>query len=110
MARKINVPNIATFDTGTLPFGAVVFLQSVQDGLKTLDEKVVYTDQVNIQPVTPRIRAKSAQGQVISISGINVAAGNDFATLVNDFQFLLQSHLDLIESYNALVNQLRGSE
>lgn len=110
MASRIAVPNIATFDTQNLPFGAVVFLQAVQDGLKTIDEQVLYRDQVRVQPVVSRIRAKSAQGQAFSVSGVALASGEDYATLVRDFETLLNSHIDLVNAFNSLVDQIRGPQ
>lgn len=109
MARKIALPNIATFNTDGLPFGAVIFLQAVQDGLKTVDEKVVYQDDINIQEVTPRIRVKAAQGQAFTVGGAAIASGSDYGVLVRDFEALLNSHIDLTNSYNALIRQLKGN-
>ncbi len=109
MTSKIALPNIATFDTSQLPVGATIFLQATQDALRTIDDNTIYKDQVNLQPVTSRIRARSAQGQAYSVSGVSLASGDDYAVLVRDFESLLESHKDLVASHNALVNQLRGT-
>ena len=108
MANKLVIPSVIGLGTEGLPFSTVVFLQAVEDGLKTVDNNAVYKDAVNITVPASLIRAKSAQGHTFSVSGASVASGEDYAALVNDFQALLQSHLQLQQAVVTLVRQIRG--
>lgn len=108
MANKISIPSVVSLNTEGMPFGTVVFLQAVEDGLKVVDNNVVYKDAITIVVPSPTIRAKSAQGQTFSISGTNVASGDDYAVLIADFNSLLQSHLQLRQTVDDLVKQIQG--
>lgn len=109
MPGKVSLPAVTSLGTEGMSFGTIVFMQAVHDGLKAVDDNAIYKDSINVAPHTPRIRAKSASGQVVSISGVNVASGNDFAVAVNDSALLIQSHLELSQKFNALLEQLKGT-
>ena len=109
MSNKLTIPSVVGLDTKDMPFGNIVFLQAVEDALKTVDNNVVYKDAVQVVVPQPRIQAKSAQGQAFSVSGVNVASGDDYAVLVSDFQALLTSHIELSRTVNSLVRQLQGA-
>lgn len=108
MATKLVIPSIIGQNTENMPHGMVVFLQAVHEGLKTIDNNVVYKDSVTSQPVTPRIRAKSAQGHAYSVENVSLASGDDYNVLVNDFQLLLQGYLDLVQAHNQLLAEVKG--
>lgn len=107
--QKLTLPNVLGLSTEGLPFGTVTFLQAVEDALRTVDNNVVYHDAVTVVPPQPTIRAKSAQGQAYSVSGVSLASGDDYAALVSDFNALLQDHLRLRAAFEVLVDQLRGA-
>lgn len=109
MTRKVALPSISSINTEGTPFGTVVFLQALHDGVTAIDNSAVYRDAINIAPHTPRIRARSAAGQMFSISGANVAAGADYAALVNDVELLIRGYTELAQQFNALVSQLKGT-
>lgn len=109
MGRKLNVPSIAGLNIEGLPFGVVVFLQAVQDALTTVDNNVVYKDDVSVNIGAPKIRATRAQGQAFSVSGVNVASGDDYFVLVNDFRTVLEDLNALRSEVNQLKNQVKGS-
>lgn len=109
MARKLNIPSVVGLNIEGMPYGMIVFLQSIQDGMITLDNNVVYKDTIKVQPPAQSIKAKAAQGQAFSISGLNLASGDDYAVLVQDFQKLLTDHLALRDAHLALVEQLKGN-
>lgn len=108
MATRLNVPSIVGLNVEGIPFGMVVFLQAVQDALNTVDQNVVYKDTVNINVASPRIRALSSQGQSFSVSGVNLASGDDFAAMRRDMQTMLEDNLALRETVATLVSQLQG--
>lgn len=108
MARKLNVPSIVGLDLGNTPFGMQVFLQAVQDALNTVDNNAVYKDSVSLVIPPTAIRAASAQGQSFSINGTNLASGDDYVVLVQNFKTLLADHNSLREQVNTLTQQLRG--
>jgi hypothetical protein len=110
MAGKVSIPNVVGLGIEGIPHGLTVFLQAIQDGVTTIDTNVIYTDRVRAQAPEPTIRTKTAQGNAVSITGYNVASGNDYVLLVNDFDRLLQSHLALLAAFNALVEQLKGRQ
>lgn len=110
MARKVNIPSVVGLGIDGVPHGLTVFLQAIQDGLITIDNNVVYGDSIKAQAPQKTIRAKSAQGDAVSISGVVVASGTDYAVLVQDFDRLLQSHLALLDVVNALIEQLKGRQ
>lgn len=109
MARKVSLPSVTSLNNEGLPFSTVMFLQAVEDGVKTIDDKVVYRDSVTVNPRASLIRSGSAQGQAFSISGTNVASGDDYVALISDFRLLLQSHLQLQQDFTTLVSELRGN-
>lgn len=108
MARKLNVPSIVGLDLGNMSFGVQVFLQAVQDALNTIDNNVVYKDSVSLAIPPTTIRAASAQGQSFSVNGTNLASGDDYVVLVQNFKTLLADHNSLREQVNTLTQQLRG--
>ena len=108
MSNKLNVPMVAGNIEG-LPFGATVFLQGVQEALKTLDNNVVYKDAITATVASPKLRAISAQGQAFSVSGTSLASGDDFNTLVRDVKTMLEDLNSLRTEVTAIKNQLRGS-
>jgi len=109
MGKKLNIPNVTGLNIEGIPFGVVVFLQAVHDALNTLDNNAVYKDSVTVVVPPSRIRAKSAQGQSFSVSGVNLASGDDYAALIRDFQTLLEDHIALRGLVNTLVEQLRDA-
>lgn len=110
MAAKLALPSVSSFSTEGMPIGAVMFLQAVHDGLKTIDENTVYKDSINITQHNPLLQAKNAQGQAISLSGSNVASGEDHIVLVRDFELLLRSHIELSRIVNELTRQLKEQQ
>lgn len=110
MANKLNVPNILGLSTGNTAPGTLIFLQSVQDALNVVDNNTVYKDSVRVTIPASTIRARTAQGQTFSVSGVNVASGDDYVALVQNFEALLQSHLKLLEAVDTLTEQLKGKQ
>lgn len=108
MARKLNIPSVAGNIEG-LPFGVTVFLQAVQDALNKLDDNVVYRDSVTVNITPPKLRALRAQGQSFSVSGTNLASGEDYATLVIDVKTILEDLNALRSEVNNLKTQIKGS-
>lgn len=109
MANRIAIPSVVGLDTEGVPLNVVMFLQAVEEALKTLDNNVVYKDQVTVNPPSPLINATSAQGQAFSISGVSVASGEDFGALVGNVQTLIQSHGQLATAFKNQVDQIRGT-
>ena len=109
MAKKLNVPNILGLDTGQTSPGVLVYLQAVQDALNTVDDKTLYRDAVTVTAPNPTIRAKTAQGQTFSVTGTNLASGDDYIVLVQNFQALLESHIKLSDAFATLVEQIKGN-
>lgn len=109
MANKLAIPSIVGLNTEGMPLNVIVFLQAVEDALKTIDNNVVYKDQVTVNPPNPTITAATAQGQAFSISGVNVASGDDYAALVSNVQSLIFSHGQLATAFKALTDQMRGT-
>lgn len=106
---KLSVPSVVALNTEGMPFSTVVFLQQVENGLKTLDTNVVYKDAVSVSLPQPTISAISAQGQGFSVSNINLASADDYATLVSDCKAMLQTVLQQQETLNNLLKQLKGT-
>lgn len=109
MAKKVSLPSVVGLNTEGMPLNVVTFLQAVEDGIKTIDDKTVYKDSITIQPPAPLITAVGAQGQAFSISGVNVASGEDYAVLVSNVRQLVQSHAQLAQAFQTFVNQTRGT-
>lgn len=110
MGRKVNLPSVTGLNMEGVPYSTIVFLQAVQDNLNNVDASAVYADQIRVAAPPITIRAKSAQGQALTVSSVNVASGDDYAVLVQDFERLLQSHLQLREVVDALIKQLKGQQ
>lgn len=108
MSKKLNVPTVAGNIEG-LPYGATVYLQAVHDALNVLDNNVVYKDELNVTVPPTRIRARSAQGQTFSVSGVNLASGDDYIVMLRDFQTLLEDHNALRQQFSDFVAQVKGS-
>lgn len=109
MVGKLNIPSVVGLSTEGLPFGIVVFLQAVQDALRTVDQSTVYKDSVTANIAPPKMRSLSAQGQTFSISGTNVASGDDYAVLVSNVRTMLEDLNSLRNEVTTLKNQLKGS-
>jgi len=109
MGNKLNVPSVTGLSIEGLPFGLVVFLQAVQDALTTVDNNVVYKDSVAVNVNPPKLRATRAQGQAFSVSGVNLASGDDYAILVSDFRTLLEDFNALRSEVKQLKDQVKGS-
>lgn len=109
MSKKLNVPSVMATNTTGIPFGTVVFLQAVEDALKTVDNNVVYKDDVNVNIAGPKLRAISAQGQAFSVSGTSVASGDDYINLVQSVKVMLEDLNGLRAEVTALKNSLKGS-
>lgn len=109
MGKKLNVPSVTGLNIEGVPFGVVVFLQAVQDALNTIDNNTVYKDAVTVNIGTPKLRAIRAQGQAFSVSGVNLASGDDFATLVTDTRTMLEDLNTLRVEVNQLKSQIKGS-
>lgn len=109
MSRKLNIPSVTGLNIEGVPFGVVVFLQSVQDALNTIDSSVVYKDDVTVNISAPRIRALSAQGQAFSVSGVNLASGDDYAVTISNLRTILEDLNALRSEVTQLKNQLKGS-
>jgi len=109
MGRKLNVPSVTGLNIEGVPFGVVVFLQAVQDALNTLDSNVVYKSDITANVGSPRVRALTAQGQAFSVSGVNLASGDDYATLVSNVRTILEDHNQLRAEVIEIKNQLKGS-
>lgn len=109
MGKKLNVPSITGLNIEGIPFGVIVFLQAVQDALNTVDSNVAYKDDITVSVPATRIRARSAQGQTFTVSGTNLASGDDYLVLVRDFQTLLEDHNALRQTVADLRNQIKGS-
>lgn len=109
MARKLNIPSVVGLSTEGLPFGITVFLQAVQDAFNVVDNSVVYKDSVNVNITQPRLRAVSAQGQGFSVSGVNVASGDDYAVLVSNVRTILEDLTTLRNQVNTLKDQIKGT-
>lgn len=108
MPVKLSIPSVTAISDDNMTFGTRVFLQSVEDALKTVDNNVLYRDAVTAPATAIAPRAIAAQGQSFSISSVNVASGDDFATAVNDLRALLQSHIQLQQTVDTLIKQIRG--
>ena len=108
MAGKINIPSVVGLSTDGIPYSMIIFLQAYEDALKTLDNKSVFRDGINTVVPAPRIQKKSAQGHAYPVGGTLLASGDDYGMLVNDFEALLQSHLDLRQTVDQLVKEVRG--
>lgn len=109
MSRKLNVPSVVATNTEGVPFGTIVFLQAVEDALKTVDNNVVYKGDINVNVAAPRLRAISAQGQAFSVSGTSLASGDDYAALVQNVKIMLEDLNDLRTTVTSMKNQLQGS-
>lgn len=109
MPNKLNVPSIVALNTEGTAFGTLVFMQAVQDSLKTLDENVVYKDALSTTVSQASLRARTAQGQTFSISGTAVASGDDYTALVKDFEALLGGYLKLRQEFEDFVKQVKGT-
>lgn len=109
MSKKLNVPSVVATNTEGIPFGTIVFLQAVEDALKTVDNNVVYKDDISVNIAAPRLRAISAQGQAFSVSGVNLASGDDYSTLVQNVRIMLEDLNGLRAEVTALKSSLKGS-
>lgn len=110
MGKKLNVPSVTGLNIEGVPFGVVVFLQAVQDALNTLDNSVVYKDDVTVNVGSPKLRALSAQGQSFSVPNVgNVASGEDYAVLVSNTRAILDDLNGLRSEVTQLKNQIKGS-
>lgn len=109
MGKKLNVPSVTGLNIEGIPFGVVVFLQAVQDALNTIDSNVVYKDDVTVNIDRPKLRALSAQGQTFSVSGVNLASGDDYAALIVNTRAILEDLNALRSEVTQLKNQLKGS-
>lgn len=109
MGRKLNVPSVTGLNIEGVPFGVVVFLQSVQDALTTIDNNVVYKDDITVNIGSPKLRALSAQGQTFSVSGVNVASGDDYVAHVVNSRTILEDLNALRAEVTQLKNQIKGS-
>ncbi len=109
MGKKLNVPSVTGLNIEGVPFGVVVFLQAVQDALNTVDNNVVYKDDVSVNVGNPRLRAISAQGQAFSVSGVSVASGDDYAALVSNVRTMLDDLNALRSEVTQIKNQIKGS-
>lgn len=104
---KLTIPSVLGVNTEGMSFGTIVFLQSVEDNFKTLDNNVIYKDAADINIPPPRLEAVTAQGHAFSISGVNVASGDDHAALTNDVRLILQTVLQQQQVIEALTRQLQ---
>lgn len=109
MAEKLNVPNVVSVVGEDTSFGMTVFLQAVQDALGVLDDNVVYKDSVSVNIPSPRLRASSAQGQSFSVSGVNLASGDDYAVLVAEHKLLREEFNNMLTVLTRLVSQIKGN-
>lgn len=109
MGKKLNVPSVTGLNIEGIPFGVVVFLQAVQDALNTLDNNVVYKDDITVNIGQPKLRAITAQGQTFSVSGVNVASGDDYVASVTNNRTMLEDLNALRAEVNQLKNQIKGS-
>lgn len=109
MARKLNVPSVTGLNVEGIPFGMIVFLQEVQNSLNTIDNNVVYKDDVSVNIGQPKLRSMRAQGQAFSISGVNAASGEDYITLVSDVRAILEDLNALRAEVSQLKTQIKGS-
>lgn len=107
--EKLTIPSVAGLNTEGLPFGVVVFLQAVEDALKVVDRNAVYKDTVRVNIASPRLRAISAQGQTFSVTGTNLASGDDYAALVGNVKAMLEDLNSLRQEVATLKSQLQGS-
>lgn len=109
MASKLNIPSVVGLGADSIPFGITVFLQAVEDALKTLDRNVVYKDSITVNINNPKLRALSAQGQSFSVSGTNLASGEDHSALVQNTAAILEDLNALRNEVATLKAQLQGS-
>lgn len=109
MSNKLSIPSVTALSDEKLSFGATVFLQAVEDGLKILDDNAIYKDAITVTVPKPTIKAISAQGQGFSVSSVSVASGDDYAVLVSDVKALLQTVLQQQTTIENLTKQLQGA-
>lgn len=110
MAGRLNVPSVLSLNTEGMSQSTLVFMQTVEDSLKTLDRNVVYSDTVTVDIPTAPIKALSAQGQAFDLTGVSVASGADYATLVSDVRAILQGQLQLESAVKTLATQIKGTQ
>lgn len=109
MGRKVDVPSTSGLNIEGIPYGMVVFLQGVRDAINTMDANVVYRDDITVNVTNAKQRALTAQGQAFSVSGTNVASGEDYVNLVGNVRIMLEDLNALREEVKQLKSQIKGS-